>query len=79
MYFVSGFVSVLLGLVMLFTLRLLSVAIPHVITDAAGNDEASAYFNPLYYLSCAAAYLGVVLIIVHLRTNDKEKDSFKGE
>nr|MDH3154311.1 hypothetical protein [Bacillus licheniformis] len=80
MYFVSGFVSVLLGLVMLFTLRLLSVAIPHVITDATGNDEASAYFqSSVLFYPVFSLILGVVLIIVHLRTNDKEKDSFKGE
>ena len=79
MYFVSGFVSVLFGLVMLFILRLLSVAFPHDITDAAGNDEASAYFQSSVLFYPVLLILGVVLIIVHLRTNDKEKDSFKGE
>lgn len=45
MYFVSGFVSVLLGLFMLFSLRVLAVAFPHYITDADGNDGASVYFQ----------------------------------
>jgi len=75
MYFVSGFVSILLGLLTLFFLQVLSVAFPHDITDAAGNDEASAYFqSSVLFYPVLLLILGVVLIIVHLRTNDKEKD-----
>ena len=48
MYFVSGFVSILLGLLMLFFLQVLSVAFPHYIMDADGNSEASVYFQSLY-------------------------------
>ncbi|MCY7800947.1 hypothetical protein CHCC20375_1236 [Bacillus licheniformis] len=45
MYFVSGFVLILLGLLTLFFLQVLFVAFPHDITDAAGNSEASVYFQ----------------------------------
>ncbi|MCY7779652.1 hypothetical protein P9D47_21540 [Bacillus haynesii] len=73
MYFVSGFVSVLLGLFMLFSLRVLAVAFPHYITDADGNDGASVYFqSSILFYPVLLLILGVIMIIVHLRTNDKD-------
>lgn len=58
---------------MLFSLRVLSVAFPHDITDAAGNDKASVYFqSSVLFYPVLLLILGVILIIVHLRTNDKD-------
>lgn len=45
MYFISGFMSCLLGLSMLFSVQLLSVAFPNYVIDGISDEETSVYFQ----------------------------------
>ncbi len=69
MYFISGFISCLLGLSMLFSVQLLSVAFPNYVIDGISDEETSAYFqSSVLFYPILLMILGVILIIVHFRT-----------
>lgn len=71
MYFVSGFISFLFGMLMLFSLKLLSVAFPLNVTvvDGNGNESASSYFQfDVMIYPILLMILGVIMIFVHFRT-----------
>lgn len=69
MYFLSGFISCLLGLLMLFSVQLLSVAFPNYVIDGISDEETSVYFqSSVLFYPVLLIILGVILIIVHFRT-----------
>ncbi|ATH91782.1 hypothetical protein ACH95_04160 [Bacillus glycinifermentans] len=69
MYFISGFISFLLGLFMLFSLQLFSIAFPNNVIDGEGNGEASAYFqSSVLFYPILFIILGLLLTFVHFRT-----------
>lgn len=72
MYFISGFVSFLFGLLMIFFIKLFSLSFSKNVVDGNGNESVSNYFQfDVMIYPVVLIILGIILISVHFFQKNK--------